>query len=985
MNRLSLLIASLALGLCLPALPRTALAQSPHVRFDVPASDLPAAIRDLGDGFENAWNALLVTEIQATLAGSDSAAALRDLETRVAEAEPGARGSSIARNALALRRDWTRAELRERLSVGEAEALANQARNRDEWQRADRLYEQALAGYTRLNERRRAAWVLGSMGAAAFNSRRYVRAESLYREALAARREIADPRMVGSSLNALGSTCYQMERYEDAYRWYHRARATREQTDQPEQLARSLSALGLTARATGRTDSAAVWYERALAVAVANGDSAFTGEVLAGYALVRGDQRDLDEALRLLGRAERIARGARDPVREAVLHAEAGHMLAGRGRYSEAARRFERAARLNLSAGETESQILALEGMGQAWLALQDPVQARPPLAGALALLESTSLPRVHARVLDGLARASLMEWDLEAARSNALAALDAAEALGDSALVRGSVLTLGAVALAAGELETARACYERCAATGDFGVRARIENLVNLALVASRDGRPVEARSHSEQALAAADGTGDPDLVWAALVSLGDTEERAGNAPAAIAHYRHAASVADTLHAPLEPRSVISAFSGRRVPFEALVHLLAASDKQYPDSGFVTEAFIWSERAKMQGLSDIFVASNRPVPRLRPMTRDGAQALLGRDDAMLVYSLGDSSSVMWVLTQKDWDFIVLKPRRALHARVAALRRGLSHPVRAVSMETRKNARMLQLLLVEPARRLIDDKDHLIIAPEGLLSLIPFEVFLTNEPPEGDGRVRKDDYLVGEFDVSYTPSVTALAAIEGRTVGGGIVVLGDPLFSTTGDPDGGSLEALPNTAAELAVIQQSVGNRDIEILVGAEATRSRLLASRTLADAQVIHLATHAIADEADPPQSGLYLAVEGGQPGFLSVPDVLRLDLRAALVTLSQCETGLGAIERGEGVLGISRAFMAAGANSVLASLWKVESASTAMLLREFYQSVLKKKRNRSEALADAKRRLLRKKETRSPYYWAPFVLVGADGPLEE
>ena len=82
--------------------------------------------------------------------------------------------------------------------------------------------------------------------------------------------------------------------------------------------------------------------------------------------------------------------------------------------------------------------------------------------------------------------------------------------------------------------------------------------------------------------------------------------------------------------------------------------------------------------------------------------------------------------------------------------------------------------------------------------------------------------------------------------------------------------------------------------------------------------------------------------------------------------------------------MLGLSRAFMASGASSVLVSLWKVNDASTALLMREFYQGILKKKRHRARALADAKRRLLKKKETRSPFHWAPFVLVGADGVLD-
>jgi CHAT domain-containing protein len=263
--------------------------------------------------------------------------------------------------------------------------------------------------------------------------------------------------------------------------------------------------------------------------------------------------------------------------------------------------------------------------------------------------------------------------------------------------------------------------------------------------------------------------------------------------------------------------------------------------------------------------------------------------------------------------------------------------------------------------------------------------VVPFEALLAVDPPDEEGgKLAKNAYLVERFDVSYTPSATALAAIQGHSGGGGIVALGDPLFHAQGQPAGG-LEPLPNTAAELAVIQQLARSRDIEVLVGAQASRSRLLSSMALADAQIIHIATHGTADEHDPSRSGLWLAAEDGDgPGFLSVPDILGLDLRASMVALSACETGLGRIERGEGVLGLSRSFMASGANSVLVSLWKVNDASTALLMRDFYEGLLKKKRERARSLADAKRRLLKKKETRSPFHWAAFILVGADGALQ-
>jgi CHAT domain-containing protein len=112
-------------------------------------------------------------------------------------------------------------------------------------------------------------------------------------------------------------------------------------------------------------------------------------------------------------------------------------------------------------------------------------------------------------------------------------------------------------------------------------------------------------------------------------------------------------------------------------------------------------------------------------------------------------------------------------------------------------------------------------------------------------------------------------------------------------------------------------------------------------------------------------------------------VDDILNLRLGAELVTLSACETGVGRLERGEGVLGLARAFLAAGARSVVVSLWKVNDRSTALLMERFYRPLLGRGTPREQALAQAKRALLADRRTRSPFYWAPFVLVGASGPV--
>ena len=141
-----------------------------------------------------------------------------------------------------------------------------------------------------------------------------------------------------------------------------------------------------------------------------------------------------------------------------------------------------------------------------------------------------------------------------------------------------------------------------------------------------------------------------------------------------------------------------------------------------------------------------------------------------------------------------------------------------------------------------------------------------------------------------------------------------------------------------------------------------------------------LHFAVHGVLSYDVPylKEPALVLGVEpdGREDGFLTLSEVSGLKLNADLVTLSACKTGLGVRVAGEGVIGLSRAFMSAGARSVLVSLWEVADESTAVLMEEFYR-LLVQGVDTAEALAEAKRRV-REKGYDNPFFWAPFVLIG-------
>jgi CHAT domain-containing protein len=152
--------------------------------------------------------------------------------------------------------------------------------------------------------------------------------------------------------------------------------------------------------------------------------------------------------------------------------------------------------------------------------------------------------------------------------------------------------------------------------------------------------------------------------------------------------------------------------------------------------------------------------------------------------------------------------------------------------------------------------------------------------------------------------------------------------------------------------------------------------------SSELGQYRIVHFATHGLLNSEHPELSGLVLSLvdEQGRPvdGFLRLHEVYNLRLPVELVVLSACQTGLGREVKGEGLVGLTRGFMYAGAARVAASLWKVDDAATMELMGRFYRGMLKEGLRPAAALRAAQLEMWRTKRWREPYYWAAFVLQG-------
>ncbi|KXK25078.1 MAG: Tetratricopeptide TPR_1 repeat-containing protein [Bacteroidetes bacterium OLB12] len=268
--------------------------------------------------------------------------------------------------------------------------------------------------------------------------------------------------------------------------------------------------------------------------------------------------------------------------------------------------------------------------------------------------------------------------------------------------------------------------------------------------------------------------------------------------------------------------------------------------------------------------------------------------------------------------------------------------------------------------------------NSLVFLPAGRMSVIPFEALLT-QPVKEQASFHQLPYLINKFNIRYELSAgLLLQKSQGEKKTG---ITSAQLMAPIQFPAKDNLSPLPGTETEVNQIQELLHSKQIacNILINQEANETSIK-SETLRNYDLIHFATHGIVDEDNPDLSRIFLQNDSeAEDGNLFSGEIYNLHLNANLVTLSACQTGLGKISKGEGVIGLSRALVYAGAKNLVVSFWSVADESTSQLMTTFYQHLITTKETTfAEALRGAKLKMIRQQKYASPFYWAPFVLIG-------
>ena len=423
-----------------------------------------------------------------------------------------------------------------------------------------------------------------------------------------------------------------------------------------------------------------------------------------------------------------------------------------------------------------------------------------------------------------------------------------------------------------------------------------------------------------------------------------------------------------------------------------------------------------------------------------QPLTlAEAQQKVLDDNTVLLEYALGNDASYLFAATKSGASLYKL-PRRADIDKLATDFRAQLIPPKLqrrivgidVAADQQRGLGIVQgpsedlppfvaasnalyKAVIEPATSIIADKRILVVA-DGALNYIPFEALVKN----ADGADYASlNYLVKTNEIVYSPSASVIAAIrQGGAANSGksMLLVADPVFSaddprvkgnaattSSGDTRGLGLESAVNDVAgnpeaaatgglrlarlsgtrteadEISKIAKGA-NAQADLWTDLNASEDNVK-SRDVTGYRYLHVATHGLLDAERPQFTGVVLSLVGNKTndGFLRTDEIFNLKLGSPLVMLSACETGLGKERRGEGVIGLTRAFMYAGAPTVGVSLWSVADKSTADLMTDFYKRLLgANPQPPGAAMRDAQLAMINAKNYSAPFYWAPFVLVG-------
>ena len=879
------------------------------------------------------------------------------------------------------------------------------------------LLEKAIAIYSTLPHLRREAVAWGSLGTVYFNAEEMSQAEKCYGQALVLRERLGDPLWIGNALNTLGLVKTKQSNYDSALVYLERALEVRERTGTPNDIARSLNVIGNLYYDRRELEQARQFYERSLSTLgpQASGELVINARMglgnvhsgLGDHKVALAAYREVLEEWEAMGREQNVAMTRTNLAAELRMLGRPGEAL----QELDKARQFFEQEGLDRQLAETLNKASLVQ------IDLGNLDEALELAKEGVARADSSGYASQKARLLLNLSLIHQELGALNAALASVAEATALTDSLDDRSLERDALARAGGVHVARKDFKAALLAYETAltldrAAGNSTTIAADLGNIgMSKAALGRRDGM-----NDLKQSIAMAESLEAQSVLWQSMLNLADAYEVFGELDSARAVNERTIQVMESVRiGDLGEEDKADFLEQRAFVYEAQTHVLGKLAPRNPGEAYELEAWEVAEQGKARALMDLLeTGSARGVSVDRAWKDVGkgvdlaalrTAALATDEDLILEYSLGDSGSYVWAITRKEMTLHRLPDKKKIQEASRLLRRSLDEDVARLRgrapapsgtpvLSWRDHATTLGKMLLTPVAEAVQKASRVAIIPDGALHYVPFEMLLHDS---------SEQYLLRGKTVRYAPSAGVLARLSLLKRHPGLpepfLGVGDPTFNAqtteaiasvepvvqgafrSGIPGTGEtrLTPLPNTRKEVVAIGRFFDKEEPSLLLGADATEATLKESGYLSRFRILHFATHGLTDERFPKRCCLALTpADSSSDAFLEAEEIYALPVRADLVVLSACETGKGKMVRGEGVLGLPRAFLYAGARNVVVSLWSVSDEGTADLMTSFYREMIQRKRPAAEALARAKEDMMRSERWHHPFYWAGFVLIG-------
>ncbi|MEG4428927.1 CHAT domain-containing protein [Microcoleus sp. F10_A2] len=851
---------------------------------------------------------------------------------------------------------------------GEAVTLTNIATvysGLGEKQKALEYYSQSLPLFQATGDRGGEAVTLTSIGSVYSELGEKQKALEYYSQSLPLRRAVGDRSGEASTLNNIGLVYSGLGEKQKALEYYSQSLPLFQATGYRGGEATTLNNIGSVYSALGEKQKALEYYSQSLPLRRATGDRSGEASTLNNIGLVYSGLGEKQKALEYYSQSLPLFQATGYRGGEATTLNNIGSVYSALGEKQKALEYYSQSLPLRRATGDRRGEATTLHNIGRVYSDLGEKQKALEYYSQSLPLFRATGDRRGEATTLYGIAYAKRAQGNLTEALTNIESSLKIIENLRTK--------------IASPEL---RSSYF---ATVQNHYEFYIDLLMQLHKTNPKSGYDTKALEASERSRARS---------LLELLQESNANIREGISPDLLQQEKSVQQQLDDIEK--QRIETISSPNPNATKIDEIDKQRLALLQQYQEV-----------QTKIRTASPRYAALTQPQPLTLPEIQ---KQILDENTILLQYSLGKDRSYLWVVTSTGVTSYELPKRADIETAAKNFLETITSPIqRDIPQQVAQASANLGQVILQPAAAQLGNK-RLLIVPDGVLHYTPFQALNISQTAGQNTNVP----LIVEHEIITLPSASTLAILrqnygDRKPPSRNLAILADPVFSpederikgkitqaTTEKLEANNLglnqslrasnrqwppERLAFTRQEAQTISSLFPSASSTQKIDFDASRTTAT-DGSLANYQIVHFATHGLANSQNPELSGIVMSMVDDKGnlvnGFLRLTDIFNLKLAANLVVLSACQSGMGQNVRGEGMVGLTRGFMYAGAQRVAVSLWNVDDEGTSVLMQKFYQKMVQQKLAPAAALRAAQIEMMQEEKWKSPYYWAAFTLQG-------